>query len=123
MKKSRVQGSWGGSTSDHNTKAKSTERKTETSAPIVDNSSTKAPVVLQEGLVYFPNTLSLETQKWLIRMCMEEGKASGQDGDGFYYIDEKKNGMLVLNQGNRGRVIRYPSILLCRFCSQVQTGR
>jgi hypothetical protein len=108
MKKSRVQGSWGGASQHPNPNP---ERKTK---PIetANTASNNGPVILQEGLVYFPNALSLDTQKWLIKMCMQVGRASDENGEGFYYYDEKKNGMLVLNQGNRGRVIRYLSPLL-----------
>lgn len=106
--KSRVQGAaWGGASQE--------KRQVSQAKP---QNARKGPKIvnLQPGLVYMPEALDMDTQKWLIGKekrryiylsdtAFGVGKVEGGVGEGFY---EEKDGRFVLNQGNRGRVIISP---------------
>eukprot|EP01127_Copromyxa_protea_P001833 TRINITY_DN11742_c0_g1_i1.p1 TRINITY_DN11742_c0_g1~~TRINITY_DN11742_c0_g1_i1.p1 ORF type:complete len:271 (-),score=45.07 TRINITY_DN11742_c0_g1_i1:162-974(-) len=108
-KRSRVQGGWGGR---GNSESSITAKKTSGPTFSYQQKQAKDFQILQDGLVYFPNALSMEEQKWIIDVSFAIGKTSEQSR-GFYTTTP--SGMMALNQVTRGRVIKHGSEFPDRF--------
>jgi len=102
QKKSRIQGG-GWSQAKKYTQDKNTNQPQDKVKYSSHSHNTNTIQIIQEGLVLLPAALDWKTQLWLIEKSFEIGKSTNTDTEGFY---EERDGVMVLNQGTRGRVIK-----------------